>query len=120
LIAAKTVILAQVDPKAPLPSTLLNFIIRNIAGLLLYFFQQKVLAVSNDPNCSHNVRMIENKEFYIKYLENSPVGVKTHFLNKLNGQWIKELYNVGDLIKAFFFIHDYIFKYRKLKFILSK
>jgi hypothetical protein len=68
LIAAKTVILAQVDPKAPLPSTLLNFIIRNIAGLLLYFFQQKVLAVSNDPNCSHNVRMIENKEFYINWV----------------------------------------------------
>ena len=68
MIAAKTVILAQVDPKAPLPAILLNFIIRNIAGLLLYYFQQKVLSVSKDPNCSHNVRMIENKEFYIDWV----------------------------------------------------
>ena len=39
---AKTVIVAHVDPKVALPQSLLNFVMRNVAGILLNMFQRQV------------------------------------------------------------------------------
>ena len=44
---------------------------------------------------------MESKEFYIKYLGNQPVGIKTHILITTTGIWVQSLNTVGDLIVAF-------------------
>lgn len=44
---------------------------------------------------------MQNQEFYIKYLDNRPVGLKTHILNTNSFIWIQTLFTVGDLIGAF-------------------
>ena len=44
---------------------------------------------------------MQNQEFYIKYLDNRPVGLKTHILNTNSFLWIQTLFTVGDLIGAF-------------------
>jgi hypothetical protein len=44
---------------------------------------------------------MENKQFYIKYLTNQPVGLKTHILINTTGLWVQTLFTVGDLIAAF-------------------
>ena len=51
-----------------LPQTLINFVIKNIAGVGLYLFQQKSLKVSQNPNCSHSQQIRENQGFYIQWL----------------------------------------------------
>ena len=45
---------------------------------------------------------MENKQFYVKYLTNGPVGVKTHSLIMTTGVWVQTLFTVGDLVAAFF------------------
>lgn len=40
--SARMTIIARADPKTVLPQVIINFVIRNLAGLMLYFFQQKV------------------------------------------------------------------------------
>lgn len=62
--SAKTTIIAEVNPRAPLPQSMLNFFIKNLAGVLLYFFQKQALKVSKDPQCPHACRIRENEEFY--------------------------------------------------------
>lgn len=62
--SAKTTIIAEVNPHAPLPQAMLNFFIKNLAGVLLYFFQKQAMKVSQDPNCAHAHRIRENREFY--------------------------------------------------------
>jgi hypothetical protein len=44
---------------------------------------------------------MQNQEFYIKYLDNRPVGLKTHILNTNSFIWIQTLFTVGDLIGAY-------------------
>ena len=44
---------------------------------------------------------MQNQEFYIKYLDNRPVGLKTHILNTNSFIWIQTLFTIGDLIGAF-------------------
>jgi hypothetical protein len=40
------VILAKVDVKVALPQTLINFVLRQLAGVFLYQLQQKAIKVS--------------------------------------------------------------------------
>jgi hypothetical protein len=54
----------QLDPKAPLPQIALNFLIKNLAGSLLYFFQQQVIKVCKDSNTIHAQRIRSNTAFY--------------------------------------------------------
>ncbi|KAK5664495.1 hypothetical protein QVD99_000034 [Batrachochytrium dendrobatidis] len=44
---------------------------------------------------------MENRQFYIKYLENQPVGLRTHILNTNTFVWVQTLFTVGDLVAAF-------------------
>ena len=44
---------------------------------------------------------MENKEFYIKYSQNQPVGVKTHLLNTHTFEWIQTVFTVGHLVAAY-------------------
>ena len=46
------VIVAQVDPKFPLPQSVMNFIIKNIAGIFLSLFQRQVAKVDYSIACS--------------------------------------------------------------------
>eukprot|EP01039_Chlorochromonas_danica_P001567 gene1567-1712_t len=62
--SAKTVIVADVNPRCPLPQALLNFVIKNLAGVVLYFFRKQVMKVHKDHSCEHAHRIRENKEFY--------------------------------------------------------
>jgi hypothetical protein len=41
---------------------------------------------------------MENKQFYIKYLTNGPVGLKTHILNTNTFEWVQTVFTVGDLV----------------------
>ena len=45
--------------------------------------------------------MAENQKFYVKYLDNQAVGLKTHVLITATGQWVQNIFTVGDLIGAF-------------------
>jgi hypothetical protein len=44
---------------------------------------------------------MENKQFYIKYLTNGPVGLKTHILNTNTFEWVQTVFTVGDLLAAY-------------------
>jgi len=44
--------------------------------------------------------MAENRQFYVKYLGNQAVGLKTHVLITTTGQWVQNIFTVGDLIQA--------------------
>lgn len=66
--AAKTVIIAHVNPNAPLPQSLLNYVIKNIAGVLLYLFQKQVIKISKDHHCHHSERIRSNTAFYTNWL----------------------------------------------------
>jgi hypothetical protein len=51
-----------------LPQVLLNFVIKNLAGVILYFFQKQVMKVAANPDCAHGVRIRQNREFYEQWL----------------------------------------------------
>ena len=66
--AAHTVIEACVEPRVPLHETLINFVIKKMAGLALYFFQKRVSEVAHsvDNSTSRNIR--QNSAFYTEWL----------------------------------------------------
>jgi hypothetical protein len=66
--SAKTVIITRIHPRMILPQFVINFLIRNLAGIFLYLFQQKVIKVSKDPSCPHGRRIVEDKKFYRDWL----------------------------------------------------
>jgi hypothetical protein len=61
--------------------------------LLLNFFSQKLLQHSV-------VNRMENKTFYIRFKQNQPFNVETHFIGEANRR--RQLKVVGDLIQAYF------------------
>jgi hypothetical protein len=58
---AKTIIVAHVDPKVALPQSLINFVMRNMAGILLNVFQRQVQYVAAHPRCLHADKVRENR-----------------------------------------------------------
>jgi hypothetical protein len=44
---------------------------------------------------------MENREFFIKYLNYQPVGIRTHILNTNTFELIQTIATVGDLIGAY-------------------
>ena len=44
---------------------------------------------------------MENKQYYIKYLDSGAVGMKTHTLIMTTGVWVQILFTVGDLVAAY-------------------
>jgi len=65
---AKTIIVAHVDPKVALPQSLINFVMRNMAGILLNVFQRQVQYVAAHPRCLHADKVRENRGFYEEWL----------------------------------------------------
>lgn len=67
--SARTTIVAKVDPRTILPHSLINFVVRNLAGFMLYFFQLKVKDVIKHPDCEHAKCIRENTHFYRDWLK---------------------------------------------------
>ncbi|EGF79878.1 hypothetical protein BATDEDRAFT_89316 [Batrachochytrium dendrobatidis JAM81] len=44
---------------------------------------------------------MENKAFFVQYLDNQPVGLRTHILNTNTFVWVQTLFTVADLVAAF-------------------
>ncbi|KAL5035448.1 hypothetical protein RTP6_003141 [Batrachochytrium dendrobatidis] len=44
---------------------------------------------------------MENIPFYIQYLDNQPVGLRTHILNTNTFVWVQTLFTVANLVAAF-------------------
>lgn len=64
----KTIVIVEIEPNIHLPQVLLNFVIRNLAGMFLYLVQRQAIKTSQDANCPHNQRIRENKAFYQDWL----------------------------------------------------
>mmetsp|Transcript_1827 Transcript_1827/g.3271 ORF Transcript_1827/g.3271 Transcript_1827/m.3271 type:complete len:407 (-) Transcript_1827:243-1463(-) len=68
--SAKSIILMKVNPKVLLPQMVINFLIKKMAGVFLYFLQKKAIALSEETEMSskHAERMHSNTEFYVDWL----------------------------------------------------
>ncbi len=66
--AARTCLEACVDPKIPLHQTLVNFVIKKMAGLALYFFQKRVREVAHTVDSSTSRKIQQNSTFYTLWL----------------------------------------------------
>jgi len=61
-------IICRVDLNAPLPHSLINFLIRKLAGVILYMIQRQAAKVQSDAQCSHALRIRSNHGFYRDWL----------------------------------------------------
>jgi hypothetical protein len=61
--SANTVIVARVNPLVMLPQAIINFAIKKLAGLMLWYFQDQVKKVVADPSSAHAARIRSNPEF---------------------------------------------------------
>lgn len=67
--AASAIIVACVDPNLPqLHPGVINFVIKKMAGLALYFFQKRVSEVAKTEQSSTSLKMRENPSFYTHWL----------------------------------------------------
>ena len=66
--SAKATLIYTVDPRANIPQFVLNFAIKNLAGMLLYLLQTQADKIRTDMECRHAVRMRENSAFYHDWL----------------------------------------------------
>lgn len=68
----KTCIMAQVDPKVALPQVLINFVMKNMAGVFLYLLEKQAMKVHRNPDSEgdkdHAHRMRSNPDFYINWV----------------------------------------------------
>eukprot|EP01032_Pedospumella_encystans_P032587 gene32587-36793_t len=65
---AQMKIICRVDLNAPLPHTLINFLIRKLAGVILYMIQRQTVKVQHDDQCNHAQRIRNNHAFYRDWL----------------------------------------------------
>jgi len=62
---AKTTMITTMDLKINnVPQSALNFVIRNVSGMLLLMLQQQAKKISLNPKCKHATRIRDNKDFY--------------------------------------------------------
>lgn len=64
----QTVIIAHINPNAPLPQLFINYIMKHIAGIILYLFQRQVMKIAQDVHSLHAHRIRENTAFYRDWL----------------------------------------------------
>ena len=64
----ETCFIACLDPHAALPRTIVNFVIRNIAGLFLYYFEKQVHKVGKTQDCPYKTKVQNSPEFYQEWL----------------------------------------------------
>jgi hypothetical protein len=62
--------IATMDLNSPLPKSVVNFLMRNVAGVLLYALQEQAKKTMADPTCMYGQRIRENKEFYTNWFYN--------------------------------------------------
>jgi hypothetical protein len=60
--------IVHVNPNTVLPQAIINFCMKNLAGVLLYLYQRTAMKIAKDPNTSHAHRIREDKEFYCEWL----------------------------------------------------
>lgn len=65
---AKITMVTRIDPKVALPQTLLNFVIKKVAGILLVLFQRQAASVASNPHCKHALQIREDRAFYESWL----------------------------------------------------
>lgn len=65
---AKTTIIVNVDPNTPLPKSFVNFVMRNLAGVLLHCLQKQAQKVLANPNSEHAHRIREEHNMYSLWL----------------------------------------------------
>lgn len=65
---AKTTIIAKIDLHCPLPTPMVNFVVRHLAGVILLSMQQQVKRIMEDPSCRHGQRIRQDKHFYTDWL----------------------------------------------------
>lgn len=66
--SAATTIVCKVDPRTILPHAVVNLVVRNLAGLMLWFFQKKVQEVVISPEGDVARRIRSNPSFYKQWL----------------------------------------------------
>lgn len=66
--SANTSIIAKIDPRTILHQSIINIVVRNLAGVMLYYFQQKVTQVVKEPQGEHAQRIRANPHFYQEWL----------------------------------------------------
>ncbi|CAM9200624.1 unnamed protein product [Ectocarpus fasciculatus] len=66
--SARTSIVANVDPKAPVPQSVVNFVVRKMAGMFLYCLKQTAKCIRTDEGNCHRRRIVEDKGFYKEWL----------------------------------------------------
>eukprot|EP01034_Spumella_vulgaris_P034195 gene34196-42163_t len=66
--SAKTSIIAHIDPNTALPQTIINFLMKNLAGIFLHIYQKQVSKVHANPSCIHAERIRSNHGFYSQWL----------------------------------------------------
>ncbi len=70
--SVKTTIISTLEPNLVLPQFLLNFIIKNIAGLFLYFFTSQVKKIvgakAAAQSCPFKEKVMKNPSFYCDWI----------------------------------------------------
>ena len=65
---AKMTIIMKVDLRCPLPQPIVNFFVRNLAGMILHSLQKQATKIISDPFSKHGQRIRDDKEFYTEWL----------------------------------------------------
>jgi len=65
---ARTTIIANIDPRTALPQVLINFVMKQMAGVLLHLLQNQAKVVARDPFCPHAVKIRQDTWFYRDWL----------------------------------------------------
>jgi hypothetical protein len=66
-IEAKMTMIMTIDLNCPLPNWLINFVVRNVAGVLLHCLQKQVRITVDDPLYMYGQRIRQNKDFYTNW-----------------------------------------------------
>ena len=65
---AKMTIIAKVNLNCPLPTPIVNFVVRHLAGMILLQLQNQTKKIVADPFCKFGQRIRDDKVFYTDWL----------------------------------------------------
>ncbi|CAN0045210.1 unnamed protein product [Scytosiphon promiscuus] len=66
--SARTSVVANIDPKAPVPQAVVNFVVRKVAGMFLYYLKQTAECIGTDESNCHRQRILSDEAFYKSWL----------------------------------------------------
>jgi hypothetical protein len=64
----ETTMVVAVEPRLALPQALLNFVLKKMAGVILWLLRRAALRVATDPKAKHVQRIREDDAFYADWL----------------------------------------------------